>query len=577
MDTLLSLETLIDFENFLQQKSTNNIVDYLKRGRLLEDLAREKYQRTFSGITFNEVEKRLYSMELKSTDSVITCLKKVIRPFLRKCTCEEDFEPLLKLCGKYRPDITFPETYPRYRSLVKHIYTKEDVCLKVVAPGGPECYGAKNQAHAQSYNNILLRTGETVADIATLFAILICCNSLSNVLEDMDKREKINLPSLSPKVEFFRNYKGNPVDDIPNDYKEHSEVIVPRQAIPLFNKEEVKEFFEANFRHITFSDLRYEEEVVKGYHGEYPAIIFSSTMWYRLHRIKDLEVWENAKNVYGRCLEEHRSGHVWAIPNNFSYIDTLEEAFIVEFNARRLLFSMYQEFEKLKTSYARSFQTKKNIPQKTLKAMENSNFNKYFGYVEFDEDVDLTKISELEKEFSAFFDKYLPFVDAMENSLRFRKLGNHKASGLYYPHVKCLCVDIHSPSSFTHELGHLIDYTYGSLSLKSNFSQILTIYKSRLLKQMENEEFKRRMNSSGKYNLSYYLKPTEVFARCFEIYFVKILEVENSLTPSVIGHEYPIDDEFLGYIRNYFSNMFSHMEKSTEMIAATKAAQPERR
>ena len=47
---------------------------------------------------------------------------------------------------------------------------------------------------------------------------------------------------------------------------------------------------------------------------------------------------------------------------------------------------------KLDSDYARSYETKKNIPQKVLDKMRTTKFKKHFGYVEFDELVDLEKV-----------------------------------------------------------------------------------------------------------------------------------------------------------------------------------------
>ena len=64
------------------------------------------------------------------------------------------------------------------------------------------------------------------------------------------------------------------------------------------------------------------------------------------------------------------------------------------------------------------------------------------------------------------------------NSIRFRKLGNHKAIGLYYPLIQCLCVDLRNTTSFIHELGHLIDHCMddgGQLSEQPAFFNVLML------------------------------------------------------------------------------------------------------
>ena len=206
--------------------------------------------------------------------------------------------------------------------------------------------------------------------------------------------------------------------------------------------------------------------------------------------------------------------------------------------------------------YALSFQTKKNIPDTILNEMKSSLFNKWFGFVEFDEDSDILKVRELAKEFEAFENQILRQGEKKLVSLRFRKLGQHKATGLYYPRYNCICVDVNNPHSFTHEYFHMIDYTNDRLSSKYDFLEIYDRYESLIIAATKN------MQLSGKYNLDYYLLPTEVFARCAEIYMVRTLGINNSLVNTFIsGFAYP-DDDILktDYIDTYFSNLLRKKE-----------------
>lgn len=228
----------------------------------------------------------------------------------------------------------------------------------------------------------------------------------------------------------------------------------------------------------------------------------------------------------------------------------LMDAFQALYEEKHSVLEQYREYKKSASGYALSFMDKKNIPQKTVKAMEKSLLNAYFGYVEYDEDVDLSKVAIVEKEFQVFKDTYLSGINSMKNAVRFRKLGNHKAVGLYYPGVKCLCVDFRYPTSFVHEYGHLIDYELGELSLKGEFHRIRTLYKEYLSKRPEEEKKKMK----GKYNLAYYLKPTEVFARSFELYARYALSVDNDLLPKEFDKAvYPCDEEsFMQEVTAYF-------------------------
>lgn len=225
-------------------------------------------------------------------------------------------------------------------------------------------------------------------------------------------------------------------------------------------------------------------------------------------------------------------------------------------DALNVLLDEYQEeknerkLEKqLASDYATSYETKKNIPQKMLSAMEKSDFNNTFGYVEFDEECDLEQISIIEKEFQALKD-FLDLGEHKEVSLRFRKLGQHKAAGLYYPVLKCLCVDVRTPSSMAHELMHMYDYENGSLSKSGNFYPVLEKYREEFDRISEGRELK------GKYDADYYKSATEVFARCGEIFLTRICHVDNSIVKPDFGMAYPESDELDGLICEYYSKLF---------------------
>lgn len=182
--------------------------------------------------------------------------------------------------------------------------------------------------------------------------------------------------------------------------------------------------------------------------------------------------------------------------------------------------------------------------------MKNSTFNNYFGYVEFDGDSDVQKIMELEKEWEAINNHILHQPKKELVSLRFRKLGNHNAIGLYYPKLQCICVDVRQPSSFTHEYFHMLDYTLGKLSSTYEFSKVYDVYAPKLTKLVD----ERKIPLSGKYDLLYYLTRTEVFARCAEIYLTRCLKIDNSLCryDASIGFAYPDDPELEICIKTYF-------------------------
>jgi hypothetical protein len=229
----------------------------------------------------------------------------------------------------------------------------------------------------------------------------------------------------------------------------------------------------------------------------------------------------------------------------------------------------YESLEREHNSTARVFQTKKNIPQKVLKEMETSVFNDYFGYVEFDEDCDLEKIRIIADEFIAFKETFLDSFDSSSVQIRFRKLGRHRAAGLYFPMLRCLCVDISSPSSFVHEFGHCIDHTYlkgcKNLSDMPEFEKAYRQYCYLLEHSIATDpELKARLK--GKYDLSYYETPTEVFARCFEMYFVRQKELSVSIcsATSEMDFAYPESELLDKYVSIYFDKLLAELNDSKD-------------
>ena len=235
-----------------------------------------------------------------------------------------------------------------------------------------------------------------------------------------------------------------------------------------------------------------------------------------------------------------------------------------------LVADMRREQERRKVEgegHARSFETKKGIPKSTLAYMESSGFNKTFGYLELDERCDIAKVEEVRQQFDAFKERFLPKADASLVSLRFKRLGNHKAAGLYYPTLKCLCVDINNPGSFVHEFGHMLDYTSGELSLRADFAPALVRYRGII---SESKALKER---KGKYSLDYFTEVHEVFARCFEMYFTEVQGLSCDLVKDAHGPEYPREDrELMGYIKTYFDGLLSGLGFVPQAEDTPKAA-----
>lgn len=212
--------------------------------------------------------------------------------------------------------------------------------------------------------------------------------------------------------------------------------------------------------------------------------------------------------------------------------------------------------------YAASYETKKNIPQKVQDKMKNTIFLNYFGYVEFDELTDLEKVEQIEKEWLEFTEQIV-FPIKKDHSLRFKRLGKHKAGGLYFPSKKAVCIDLQSPSSMIHEIFHMIDFTthpntclssiYDFCSIVENYKKATNVKINELPKE---DAFKKQWNGNSKYNKTYYHNPKEIFARCGEMYVSYTLKINTSLININNDILYPVDNESLmDLINNYYSKI----------------------
>lgn len=196
-------------------------------------------------------------------------------------------------------------------------------------------------------------------------------------------------------------------------------------------------------------------------------------------------------------------------------MDKLQEELNIE------LMTKYEK--ETKREIATALKTKKNIKDGVLKAMEESKFlNHGFTFVEYDNDTDLEKVDRLEVEWGAQKEK-LTSIDNMP-SLRFRKLGKHKAWGLYSPSHNTIAIDIRNVNSFIHEYGHLIDYQLQdeNLSMMNDFKPIIQSYRKEIFDQLDKDSYVMK-------KVDYYVTPTEVFARAFEIYMAGILKDSSFL------------------------------------------------
>lgn len=259
---------------------------------------------------------------------------------------------------------------------------------------------------------------------------------------------------------------------------------------------------------------------------------------------------------------------------SFSYL--YFDSYYENFSLRTLLYFItslkdLREEEKHRKSLegivAKAYMTKRNIPQYILKEMRTSELNNYFGFIEFDEDVDLKLVSYVIEEFKKVNHFIFHDYKSWNTALRFRKLGRHHATGLYYPSIRTMVVDFRHLDSFFHEYFHMLDDTFGDLSMDCKFNPIVARYQALVQQEVTAEEKKGNhlLPGKGKYNLQYYLRKCEIFARCGEIYLFRNRKIISSLLkPEKTKYFcYPDDDELNNLINDYYDNLMIKLDEQT--------------
>ena len=109
----------------------------------------------------------------------------------------------------------------------------------------------------------------------------------------------------------------------------------------------------------------------------------------------------------------------------------------------------------------------------------------------------------------------------------------------------------------------MIDYHCDHISEKRDFIDVFDRYSFLLKRVADNTQdvnLKKKLRSSGKYNLSYYLQSTEIFARCFEMYLVRTMKVNNSLCRPESGFAYPEDEQLDRACEEFFSALLEQLK-----------------
>lgn len=517
--------------------------NYLQRGEKIFSLLRNKKMKVFTpSSVFEKVSKKTYLSKGKygRYNYIVSCTEKLLRQKWERACESGDLDMFFAEIGAKGVKVKKLDKHCEASNIINHMSRKQkfEGAVEIQIPGDEnELYFAPmgkqkltRKQHGRSWHFTGSSNWYDLIDVPRRFQRAYLYNELR-------ERIKLELNGLNHEqlndnriLEFLRK-------DVLNLFKKHT----IEGSFIEFRKPVLEESFVANF--------------IKQYGC---PVCVGKTSGIDYNEVGSLWFLSNApynSNIRGGC----------------SFIVDLFE----------LLYSVYQDdkqsdaFDKnIASEYAKVYETKKAIPQKMISAMEKSSFNNYFGYVEFDAECDLEKISEIEKEFKALQNAVFNQKGKKEDvSLRFRKLGHYKAAGLYFPSLKCICVDVRYPSSMAHEYGHMLDYEAGNISRGVKFSKVRFKYAELFEKAIgdmsSDDPIRIKLEGKTKYNKNYYLEPTEIFARSLEIYLVEVLEVDNSLVkPNEGSIAYPNDEEYLRLVADFFDEFIGGQNPAAKVATS---------
>lgn len=271
------------------------------------------------------------------------------------------------------------------------------------------------------------------------------------------------------------------------------------------------------------------------------------------------------------------SSKSWKYSKWLSVYETALDTIInVEYNH-----SLNREYARESGKTISTFRTDKKYQDEALN--KSTLFNKMgFRKVEIDtqkyegETFDCEEFSKVEQDFLGVFDK-LPQAKA-QPKLKFRRLGKHKAWGIYSPSLNILAVDVRHTESFIHEYGHYLDFKHGDevYSETSAFFPIIKAYKKKLSELAEDSKYAQKLTAK---RMGYYLIPTEVFARAFELWVSGTIVSDATIISST--ETYNSQPEYIAFshikelVFSFFNTIFPNTTISNQSMVATLRSQKE--
>lgn len=276
-------------------------------------------------------------------------------------------------------------------------------------------------------------------------------------------------------------------------------------------------------------------------------------------------------------------------------------------------FVLNQKYSRQSSATIATIQTDKKYQDTELN--KSTIFNQLgFRKVEVDtqmyegREFDYNLFRKVEEDFEEICNK-LPHASA-QPELKLRKLGKHKATGLYAPFLNILAVDVRNTESFIHEYGHYLDYKHGgkeNYSLRDDFEHIITSYSNNfkiISKKKEDDLLTRLMKASKdpipsvvsleekrlsselellkqtEKMFDYFTTPTEIFARGFELWVFETITSNSSLLASKETYSNRIEYTSFNGIKEslfaFFATIFPEETIKENSFAASRAFTPKR-
>ena len=273
----------------------------------------------------------------------------------------------------------------------------------------------------------------------------------------------------------------------------------------------------------------------------------------------------------------HYSSSSWKYSNYCSIYEAALDIIIkVEYNH-----SMNREYARETGKTISTFRTDKKYQDEALN--KSTLFNEMgFRKVEIDtqkydgEVFNYEEFSKVEQDFLAVLDK-LPQAKA-QPELKFRRLGKHKAWGIYSPALNILAVDVRHTESFIHEYGHYLDFKHGDevYSELPTFFPIIKAYEKKLTELAEDSKYAQKLTAK---RMSYYLIPTEVFARAFELWVSGTIVSDATIISST--ERYNSQPEYIAFshikelVFSFFNAIFPNVAANNQTMVAELKSQKE--